>query len=230
MENDNRIKIKITNPTKGALTAVLFGASLFESVKGFGSSVQIKITLEGDIPYEKLSHSSKLKAFKIIRTTINSSNEVQCFQNIYYYSNLNINNTEQFPTFYLSMARGFKNEPPKDGIASSSVVKQYNLGENEYLSLVILANTTAELILDGKTERLVDKLSSGWICVSDDVPQSTYNTLMFRGGIPEPTMHVWYNPSTKEWFKIDGKRDAFIPSPDWCWLRYGHSDYPNNRF
>jgi hypothetical protein len=78
-------------------------------------------------------------------------------------------------------------------------------------------------------KRLVDKLSSKWICVSDEVPKGTYNTIMFVGGIPEPTFGCWYDVNTKDWYKLVG-HEKFIPRPESCWLRYGHSDYPNNKF
>lgn len=78
--------------------------------------------------------------------------------------------------------------------------------------------------------KLVDKLSAVWVSVSDDVPKSSYNTLMFRGGIPEPTFLCWYEPHEEKWYKSTGDGAVFTPQPDWCWLRYAHSDYPNNKF
>lgn len=83
--------------------------------------------------------------------------------------------------------------------------------------------------MSDNSKKLVDKLTATWVSVSDDVPKASYNTLMFRGGIPEPTMLVWYDVNNKKWFRSDSGIE-FEPHPDYCWLRYSHSDYPNNKF
>jgi hypothetical protein len=74
---------------------------------------------------------------------------------------------------------------------------------------------------------LVDKLSCKWVSCSERSPKLGFSTLMFMGGIPEPTKYVYYLDG--KWFCAVNHKQI-EPFESACWLDYSHSDYPNVKF
>jgi len=71
-----------------------------------------------------------------------------------------------------------------------------------------------------------EKLTAKWIPVTERLPKLQLNTLLFKGGIPEPAIYVWYNPKTNKWLRVFDNEEVTIYENS-CWLEYNHSDYPD---
>lgn len=74
---------------------------------------------------------------------------------------------------------------------------------------------------------LVDKLSCKWVACSERLPKLSFQTLIFKGGIPEPTQLVYFDGKI---FRCNNTNKEVVLFPDTCWLDYAHSDYPNVKF
>lgn len=74
---------------------------------------------------------------------------------------------------------------------------------------------------------MIDKLSCKWVSCSERLPKLQFQTLLFKGGIPEPTQVVWFDGTE---FKCMNTNKTVNFSPNTCWLEYSHSDYPNVKF
>lgn len=74
---------------------------------------------------------------------------------------------------------------------------------------------------------LVDKLSSKWVSSKERLPNISFNTIIYKGGHPEPTINCFY--SDEKWWKSDTHEEINLPF-DFCWLEDINSDYPHVKF
>lgn len=65
-------------------------------------------------------------------------------------------------------------------------------------------------------------LTAEWILCSKRNPTNEYNTMIFRGGIPEPVVFAWYSLKDTKWYHVysnDPLQEVTL-FEDSCWLEF----------